>query len=136
MKRYFLKRVYLPTEAVGSIYDESGVLICKTLELPWKDNQRSISCIPEGTYRVIKQEPKESRPYPYFHLPEVRGRSGILIHKITYVKDLKGCIGVGGRHVDIDKDGVPDIADSTSKLKWMTDNLPDTFELVISNRDK
>ena len=26
-----------------------------TLELPWKDNQKDISCIPAGTYKVVKQ---------------------------------------------------------------------------------
>lgn len=131
MKQFFLKRVYLPTETLGSIYNATGELICKTMELPWKDNRRSVSCIPEGTYLVKKQPPKEGRNYPYFRLPDVAGRSGILIHRITYVKDLKGCIGVGGRFADLNQDGVPDMADSSSKLQWMIDNLPDEFELVI-----
>lgn len=129
-----LKRVYLPTETLGSIYNEQGDLICKSMELPWRDNKRSISCIPEGSYHVIKQPPKETRPYPYFRLPNVQGRSGILIHRITYVKDLRGCIGVGGRFVDWNNDGVPDMADSSKKLQWMVDNLPDEFELVITKK--
>lgn len=131
---YFLKRVYLPTETLGSIYAPDGSLVCKTMELPWKDNARSVSCIPEGTYHVIKQPPKPSRQYPYFRLPKVNGRSGILIHRITYVKDLRGCIGVGGRFVDLNKDGVPDMVDSSKKLQWMIDNLPEEFDLIITEK--
>lgn len=134
MKTYFLKRVYLETETLGSVYDDSGALICKTMELPDRNNARNISCIPEGTYKVIKQPPKPTRQYPYFRLPSVHGRSGILIHRITYVKDLRGCIGVGGRFVDWNKDGVPDMADSSKKLQWMIDNLPEEFDLIITEK--
>jgi len=128
-----IERVYLPTETLGSLY-EGDTLLAKTMELPWRDNKRAISCIPEGTYTVIKQPSKESRPYPYFRLPNVKGRSGILIHRITYVKDLKGCIGVGGRFVDLNRDGVPDLVDSSKKLQWLIDNLPETFELEITKK--
>lgn len=131
MDLYRLERVYLPTETLGSIYSPSKDLICKSLELPWLNNRRSISCIPEGIHRVIKQPAKPSRPYAYFRLPNVPDRSGILIHRITFVKDLKGCIGVGGRFADLNKDGIPDMADSSKKLQWMVENLPDEFDLEI-----
>jgi len=129
-----LERVYLPTETLGSIYDENKQLICKTMELPDKGNARSISCIPEGTYKVIKQLPKVGRDYPYFRLPSVPGRSGILIHKITFVKDLKGCIGVGGRFQDLNNDGVPDMVESGKTLQHMIDTLPDEFLLKITKK--
>lgn len=134
MTEYTLWRVYLATETLGSMYGpggEFGEFICKTLELPWKDNARAISCIPEGVYRVIYQPPKPGRDYEYFRLPDVPGRSGILIHKITYVKDLKGCIGVGSRFLDINKDGVPDMIESGKKLEWMIANMPKEFNLRI-----
>lgn len=146
---YLLDRVYLETETLGSIYSPHGGFICKTMELPWKDNKRSISCIPEGLYTVIKMPMIEKddpstpldesggrhpRPYWHFRLPQVKGRSGILIHRITYVKDLQGCIGVGGRHVDLNKDGVPDMVDSGKKLQWMVDNMPDEFRLLIDKK--
>ena len=139
-----LKRIYLPTETLGSLYDETSKLICKTMELPWRENKSSAdssvaSCIPEGTYEFIKQPPKESRPYGYFRCKKVAGRntdpttgmSRILIHRITYVKDLLGCIGVGGRFEDLNKDGVPDMVESGKTLQWMYDNLPETFTLKI-----
>jgi hypothetical protein len=34
-----IERVYLPTETLGSWYID-GVMVTKTMELPWKENQR------------------------------------------------------------------------------------------------
>ena len=139
---YTIKRVYLPTETLGSMFDPKGSLVCKTMELPWKDNRRSISCIPEGRYLVNKMPPipqddpsgRKPRNYGHFRFPAVAGRSGILIHRITYVKDLQGCIGVGNRFHDFNKDGVPDMAESSSALEWMADNLPEKFYLNITKK--
>src|SRR5574339_383707 len=95
LKTYLLERVYLETETLGSIYDSHGVLICKTMELPWKDNQNNISCIPEGLYELTKEPPipandplvRRQRDYGHFRFKNVPKRRGVLIHKITYVKD-------------------------------------------------
>ena len=127
-----LERVYLPDRTLGSILWD-GNFICKTLELPWKENKRAISCIPEGTYQVIKQPPKETRPYKYFRLPSVPGRSGILIHRGAEPKHSKGCILVASRFIDINTNQ-PRLSDSASKLDWMTENLPDEFELLIRSK--
>jgi len=124
------------------MYMPDGTMICKTMELPWLNNKSNVSCIPEGVYQIKKMPPGFGRSYSYFRFVKVNGRgmnltlnmSTILIHRITYVKDLKGCIGVGGRHVDLNKDGVPDIVDSSKKLQWMVDNLPDEFDLRITKK--
>lgn len=145
MTKHVIERVYLGTETLGSWYDDKGQLICKTMELPWNNNERNISCIPEGVYIIEKQKPKEDRKYGYFRFRAVKGRSinryindsegkpmsSILVHRITYVKDLLGCIGVGSRFADLNKDGVPDMAASSVKLEWMYKNLPDIIELTI-----
>lgn len=128
-----IERVYLPTETLGSLYVD-GKFMCKTMELPWKNNQRSISCIPEGEYDVIKQYPKDDRPYMYFRLPKVEGRSGILIHRITYVSGLKGCIGVGKEFKDLNNDGVPDIIRSGEALEELINLLPDSFKITIRKK--
>lgn len=133
--RVIIERVELPTEVLGSMYIEEGMkFLCKTMELPNRNNARSISCIPYGTYKVIKQPPKADRPYPYFRLPSVPGRSGILIHRISYVSGLKGCIGVGMEFKDLNNDEVPDIIRSGEALQMLIDTLPDTFELVIRKK--
>lgn len=128
-----IERVYLPTETLGSLYIDD-LFICKTMELPWKNNARFISCIPEGDYEVIKQPPKPDRPYPYFRFPHVTGRSGILIHKISYVSGLKGCIGVGKEFKDLNGDGVPDIIRSGEALQELITLLPDKFTLTIREK--
>lgn len=153
MERYRIERVYLPTETLGSWYNSNRDIICKTMELPWRNNaigstHETASCIPEGIYIFEKQKPSESRPYGYFRARAIKGRSlnqwvkdalgnpmsRILVHRITKVKDLLGCIGVGSRFHDFDKDGVPDMAESSVKLQWMYENLPDVFELEIVNK--
>lgn len=150
MERYILPRVELPTETLGSIYTLNNELICKTMELPWRNNKvgktfETASCIPYGIHVFEKMPGNDKYPDGYFRARKVAGRtvnhnykdkngqsmSSILIHPITYVKDLLGCIGVGSRFHDFNKDGVPDMAESKVKLKWMIDNLPDVFELEI-----
>jgi hypothetical protein len=128
-----IQRVYLPTEVLGSFYID-GALACKTLELAWRDNKRSVSCIPEGTYKVKKEPPKEGRPYPYFRLMNVPGRSGILIHRGVFTHHSKGCILVGTAFTDWNKDNVPDLADSTNALNKLIELLPNEFDLVIKKK--
>lgn len=125
-----LNRDYLAKCTTGVLTGPNDLLLC-TLELPWNANQRNISCIPEGIYSVIKQSATQSRPYNFFRLPTVPGRSGILIHKITYVKDLKGCIGIGMKLSDINKDGIPDMIKSTEGLAKLWEVTPEQFTITI-----
>lgn len=129
-----IERVYLPTETLGSWYGNNNQVLVKTMELPWRFNQRSVSCIPEGEHLCIKELWTKKHPYPHFRLPYVKGRTGILVHKITFVKDLLGCIGVGLRFFDFNKDQVPDIADSTAGLKLLYEYCPDQFLLKIMRK--
>jgi hypothetical protein len=129
MDSFVIERVYLPDRTLGSMY-WNGVVVAKTLELPWKENRRSVSCIPEGIYKVIKQPPKADRPYPYFRLPQVEGRSGILIHRGTEPSHSKGCILAASRFRNINT-SKPSLEESSKKLQWMIDNFPDEFMLVI-----
>ena len=68
-----------------------------TLELPWRNNERSISCIPEGFYEVRLRTARESATRDYLHLlvKNVPSRDYILFHKGNYPSDTKGCILVG-----------------------------------------
>ena len=75
----------------------NGELICDTLENPWQDNQRNISCIPEGEYPVRLRLARESASRDYLHLlvQEVPNRDWILFHRGNTAKDTSGCILVG-----------------------------------------
>lgn len=129
MERLVLERIYLTDRTLGSIY-RNGETIAKTLELPWVQNRRGISCVPESIYRVLRQPPKESRPYWYFRLPNVPNRSGILIHRGTEPGHSKGCILTASRFRNINT-SQPSLEESGKKLQWMIDNLPEEFELEI-----
>ena len=85
-----LKRIYLDKAVHGRLYMGGELLAC-TIELPWRQNARCISCIPKGVYAVRKRYSEKFK----WHLVllEVPGRSGILIHPANdAVKELQGCI--------------------------------------------
>ena len=82
----------------------NGEEFCDTLELPWRDNQRSISCIPAGEYKVRLRLARESATRNYLHLlvQDVPNRTYILFHRGNTAKDTRGCILVGqGSQQDI-----------------------------------
>jgi hypothetical protein len=100
-----------------------------TMELPYKDNQHRISCIPPGVYTVIK---RNSPKYGYhFHVTDVPNRDMILIHSANYSRQLLGCIAVGAGNVDIDKDGLIDVTASRLTLEKLYQIMPQTFKLTI-----
>lgn len=85
-----LKRKYHPDGTNGKLVN-GDQLVCKTIELPWLQNKRNVSCIPEGTYRVVKRNTKERGEH--LHVINVPDRSWILIHPAnSALKELKGCI--------------------------------------------
>jgi hypothetical protein len=61
----------------------NGEYFCDTLENPWKNNVRNISCIPDGIYDVRLRLPRESASRDYLHLlvKEVPNRDYILFHR-------------------------------------------------------
>lgn len=85
-----LQRSYHPSGTNGCL-STAGQLICYTIELPWRDNQTGISCIPEGTYHLVKRySPKF---HWHLHLTDVPGREFILLHPANHaLRELKGCI--------------------------------------------
>ena len=76
----------------GQIRMPSGLIIF-TLELPWKNNQDNISCIPYGIYTCKKiKSPKFGVCYEVLNVPN---REKILIHWGNFLKDILGCIEIG-----------------------------------------
>lgn len=126
-------RTYQPRQTIGEFYID-GIEFCKTLELQWLDNVRSKSCIPEGVYKVVKRLAHEKRKYNHFHITNVPGRSYILIHTGNYSSQILGCVLVGDKHIDINKDGLLDVANSTATLQKLYEKMPAEFELVIRSK--
>ncbi|AYA63839.1 DUF5675 family protein [Alteromonas sp. RKMC-009] len=84
-----------------------GPWTAHTLELPWRDNQPNISCIPAGEYpiRLVKtRKPIGGRSHLYL-IENVPGRTSILFHAGTFAgnKDegfktsVLGCVLTGYR---------------------------------------
>lgn len=71
----------------------NGELHSYTLELPWRDNRRNVSCIPAGTYTCRPVVSPRFRDV--IEVCGVPGRSHILIHAGNTVIDTEGCILVG-----------------------------------------
>ena len=91
-----IRNTFSKESTVGELFI-NGERICDTLENTWQDNQRNISCIPEGVYPVRLRLPRESASRDYLHLlvQEVPNRDWILFHRGNTAKDTSGCILVG-----------------------------------------
>ena len=85
-----LTRKYFPDGTNGKITCD-GKFICYAIELPWKQNERRISCIPEGEYFLRK---RFSRKFAWhLELVAVKNRSLILMHPANNaLQELNGCI--------------------------------------------
>ena len=96
-----IRDTFTKESTIGELF-LNGERMCDTLELPWRDNQRSISCIPEGEYKVRLRLARESASRDYLHLlvQDVKDRSYILFHRGNSAKDTRGCIllGQGSQH--------------------------------------
>jgi hypothetical protein len=98
-----LRDTFTDESTIGELF-VNGERFCDTLELPYRDNQKSISCIPTGEYKVRLRLPRESATRHYIHLlvKDVKDRSHILFHRGNTAKDSRGCILVGqGTQQDI-----------------------------------
>jgi hypothetical protein len=78
-------------EGTNSVLFINGIFLGFTIELPWNNNTRSKSCIPEGTYFLKARFSKKFNHH--LVLENVDHRSLILIHAANNAKDeLRGCI--------------------------------------------
>lgn len=94
MKKFTIIRLSISNiiQTFGVFLDE-GLPFAVTLEKPWLNNQKEISCIPCGDY-ICKRvnSPKFGNT---FQVTDVLGRSEILFHAGNFMKDTHGCIILG-----------------------------------------
>lgn len=85
-----IERTYWANGTNGDLH-VNGKLRCHSIELPWHNNERQISCIPEGKYQLKKH--LSARFGSCLVVCNVPNRSAILIHAANNaVKELRGCI--------------------------------------------
>ena len=116
-----VKRGYLPDCTPGQLKTDG--FMCLTLELPWKQNKQSISCIPEGTYKYrIAASPRTGNLVIW--IDNVPNRTSIQIHAGNYTRQIEGCCLVGESVKDIDHDGILDVTNSKNTLKALIAEIP------------
>jgi hypothetical protein len=85
-----LQRTYFPNGTNGKLECE-GKFICYTIELPWKENEKRVSCIPEGKYFIKKRYSNKFKWH--LEVTNVMNRSLILFHPANNALiELNGCI--------------------------------------------
>ena len=105
MKTLVLVRNYFDHGVFSGLYDhDEGVKLCVTVERPWLDNRKNVSCVPEGDYIMHPHvSPKFGMCYALEHkddssIVSIHGpseRTHILLHKANRVCELQGCIAPG-----------------------------------------
>lgn len=100
-----------------------------TLENPWLNNKRSISCIPTGVYKTV---PFSGTKYnSVYQLLNVPSRSYILIHSGNFERNTSGCLllGLGASYIG-DEFGVTSSKKAVEYFKGLIGDHP--FELIIN----
>lgn len=131
-----IRDTFTENSVLGKLYC-NGEFIAHTLELAWKDNQKSISCIPKGEYKCRVRYRNESGNYDYVHLlvQDVPDRSYILFHRGNYPSDTKGCILTGTHRAQTpDKILESKIAHEYLMSYLFDNNISKQINLIIKNR--
>jgi hypothetical protein len=90
MKVLTLARSYLPTKTVGILFDKNIDLA--TLERAWANNEKNVSCIPEGVYLVKRDK---TGKHQWYSVQDVEGRTLIELHGGVWARHSNGCILIG-----------------------------------------
>jgi len=141
MKDVFLNRISdnsLQTlGALSFLKDDGQIFVCKTLELPWKNNMSNVSCIPIGAYvcrytRSNRLSAAKGRDFFTYEVLNVQGRAGIRIHSANHFFQLLGCIALGNAHKDINSDGQLDVIHSGATIAAFEQAMQQQdFKLII-----
>ena len=95
IKEAILERAYLPHVTLGKLILPTAETLV-TLELPWRNNEVSVSCIPEGRYLVTRNT---TGRHQWYAINDVKGRTFIEIHPAECLSSprtgkplLEGCV--------------------------------------------
>lgn len=116
------------------VFDNEGkvVFTAASLERGDNNNERRKSCVPVGIYKVVLEwSPKFQRDL--YELKGVPNRSECKFHAANYWYQLNGCIALGEKVADINKDGYNDVTNSRNTMNKFHEVLKGVkeFELVV-----
>ena len=98
--------------------NDMPLFVSLALERGWRNNQKSISCIPKGSgpYEVVLEHSNKFGK-KLWEIKGVPNRSECKFHAANYWHQLNGCIALGRRPADINNDDYMDITSSKSTMK-------------------
>ena len=118
-------------QTLGTLSVNFSDFVCKTLELPYKNNAKRVSCIPKGTYECKWSFSNHMEKFHY-EVTMVPGRSGIRLHSANYAEQLLGCIALGESIKDLNGDKVGDLYHSGATMNVFEELMDrETFNLII-----
>lgn len=121
-------RVASDEDGTFGVMLHKGKPFAVTGERPWRNNERTISCIPPGVYmchRYASQRYKNT-----FEVSNVPNRTYILFHKGNFpLKDSEGCILVAEEFGVVN--GHTAVLESSHGYKEMMEKLKDVQTFVL-----
>jgi hypothetical protein len=124
-----LERIaYMPQGTLGKL--TIGDEVFWTAERPWRNNQKEVSCIPNGKYTCKAYTSK--RFGQTFEVTDVENRTYILFHVGNFPeKDSHGCILLGERLMD----NQPAVSSSKIAVERFRETLKDVESFNIEIKD-
>ena len=89
----WINRVYAHSGSIIGVLYANDDQVCYSLELPWKDNQSNVSCVPVGTYagKIRTDGTKGWR----IELESVPNRTYVELHVGNFPGEIQGCVLLG-----------------------------------------
>lgn len=106
------------TSGICVIYDKDGFPLFSALSLErgWRNNETNISCVPSGVY-TLKHEYSDRFKKYLWELKDVPNRTECKFHSANYWFQLNGCISLGLKYKDLNKDNYRDVTNSSDTMK-------------------
>jgi hypothetical protein len=121
-------------QTLGSctVYDDykKPLFSALSLERGWRNNEKGVSCIPIGMYKVVLEYSNRFKT-DLWEIKGVENRSECKFHAANYWYQLNGCIALGSRLADINKDGYNDITSSKNTMKAFHKALENDTEALL-----
>jgi hypothetical protein len=131
--QFTLKREIISNKAtLGSLFNDKGLELAKSIEPPFMDNKQEISCIPFGVYKCKKDN---TGKYRFWKVLNVEGRDAIEMHVANFASELRGCIAFGQSWSFMSNPKTNklelSVTSSGKTFEKLKEILPDEFELTI-----
>jgi hypothetical protein len=118
IKLHRFKQDWNQTSGTVTVLDDDNdpVFASISLERGWRNNQVSVSCIPEGVYSVVLEYSNRFKK-DLWEIKDVPGRSECKFHAANLWSQLNGCVALGTSPRDINNDGYLDPVRSRDTMK-------------------